>query len=203
VLTALYARDRPDSPTGQCGQLVDVSLAESCLAILESTVPDHSATGLVRQPGGTRLDGIAPSNLHRSVDGRRMVIAANQNSVFARLCGAMDRPDLASDPRFATHAARGRRQDEIDAIVAEWAAHLTAEELTTILDDAGVVVGPVNTVAEVVEDPPFLARTCSSLTVTSERNARCSGPGWSPSSTARPRGERTRAGVHPPRRRGE
>jgi formyl-CoA transferase len=158
VLTALYARDRPDSLTDQRGQLVDVSLAESCLAVLESTLPDYSATGLVRQPGGTRLDGIAPSNLYRSADDRWLIIAANQNSVFSRLCGAMGRPDLATDPRFVTHTARGRHQDEIDAIVAEWASSLTAAELTSILDSAEVVVGPVNTVAEVVDDQQFLAR---------------------------------------------
>lgn len=154
VLTALLARDRP----GGRGQVVDVSLAESCLALLESTIPDHSATGHVRGPGGTRLDGLAPSNLYRCADDRWMVIAANQDTVFARLCTAMERPDLVDDPRFATHTARGRHQDEIDAIVAAWAAERDADELTRVLEAAGVVVGPVNTVADVVRDPQFLAR---------------------------------------------
>ncbi|WP_226369876.1 CaiB/BaiF CoA transferase family protein [Pseudonocardia oceani] len=154
VLTALLARDRP----GGRGQVVDVSLAESCLALLESTIPDHSATGHVRGPGGTRLDGLAPSNLYRCADDRWMVIAANQDTVFARLCTAMERPDLVDDARFATHTARGRHQDEIDAIVAAWAAERDADELTRVLEAAGVVVGPVNTVADVVRDPQFLAR---------------------------------------------
>jgi formyl-CoA transferase len=154
VLTALLARDRPDGR----GQVVDVSLAESCLALLESTIPDHSATGHVRGPGGTRLDGLAPSNLYRCADDRWMVIAANQDTVFARLCTAMERPDLVDDPRFATHTARGRHQDEIDAIVAAWAVERDADELTRVLEAAGVVVGPVNTVADVVRDPQFLAR---------------------------------------------
>jgi len=154
VLTALFARDRD----GGLGQVVDVSLAESCLALLESTIPDYSATGLVRGPGGTRLEGLAPSNLYRCADDRWLIIAANQDTVFARLCAAMGRGELVDDPRFATHTARGRHQDEIDAVVGEWAAQHDADALTDILETAGVVVGPVNTVAEVVQDPQFLAR---------------------------------------------
>jgi len=154
VLTALFARDRD----GGLGQVVDVSLAESCLALLESTIPDYSATGLVRGPGGTRLEGLAPSNLYRCADNRWLIIAANQDTVFARLCAAMGRGELVDDPRFATHTARGRHQDEIDAVVGEWAAQHDADALTDILETAGVVVGPVNTVAEVVQDPQFLAR---------------------------------------------
>ena len=158
VLTALYARDRTGSEIAAVGQVVDVSLAESCLALLESTIPDYSATGLVRGPGGTRLDGLAPSNLYRCSDDRWLIIAANQDTVFARLCAAMERDDLVTDPRFATHSARGRNQDEIDAIVSAWAGRHDADTLTAILEAAGVVVGPVNTVAEVVRDPQFLAR---------------------------------------------
>lgn len=153
VLTALLARAR----TGR-GQVVDAALSESCLALLESTIPDFSRTGLVRGPGGTRLDGLAPSNLYRCADDRWLIIAANQDTVFARLCTAMDRPELVDDPRFATHTARGRHQDEIDAIVGDWAGQHGADDLTELLEDAGVVVGPVNTVAEVVDDPQFRAR---------------------------------------------
>ncbi|GAA3249940.1 CoA transferase [Pseudonocardia petroleophila] len=154
VLTALFARERDGGP----GQVVDVSLAESCLAMLESTIPDYSATGHVRGPGGTRLEGLAPSNLYRCADDRWLIIAANQDTVFARLCTAMEQPELATDPRFATHTARGRNQDEIDAIVGDWAAGHDADALTALLEAAGVVVGPVNTVADVVLDPQFLAR---------------------------------------------
>lgn len=158
VLTALYARERDGGPADGRGQVVDVSLAESCLAMLESTIPDYSATGLVRGPGGTRLDGLAPSNLYRCADDRWLIIAANQDTVFVRLCAAMDRDDLVTDPRFATHTARGRNQDEIDDVVAEWARRHDADTLSAVLESAGVVVGPVNTVAEVVDDPQFQAR---------------------------------------------
>jgi formyl-CoA transferase len=158
VLAALYARGVAGGPVAGRGQVVDVALAEACLAMLESVIPDYDATGLVRRPSGTRLDGLAPSNLYRCADDRWLIIAANQDTVFRRLCTAMARDDLATDPRFADHVARGHHQDEIDAIVGEWAGRHDADTLTKLLDAADVVVGPVDTVAEVVTNPQFLAR---------------------------------------------
>jgi Predicted acyl-CoA transferases/carnitine dehydratase len=158
VLAALLAREDRDGPNAGRGQVVDVALSESCLALLESTIPDYDRTGLIRGPSGTRLSGIAPSNIYRSADGQWVVIAANQDTVFARFCAAIDRPELATDPRFATHVARGEHEDELDAIVGEWAAARDAAAITAVLDAAGVPVAPVNTVAEVVRDPQFRAR---------------------------------------------
>ena len=103
------------------GQVVDVSLMEASFALLESTVPEYDRLGIVRGPQGTNLKGIAPSNIFKSRDDKWMVIAANADKVFRRLCEAMGRPELADDPRFATHLARGEHQDEIEGIVADWA----------------------------------------------------------------------------------
>lgn len=153
ILAALLAR----TTTGR-GQVVDVALTESCLAVQESVIPDYDAAGVVRGPSGTRLEGIAPSNLYRAADGVWVIIAANQDTVFRRLCGAMGCPELVDDPRFVDHSARGIHQDEIDRIIADWAARHPAEAIREVLDRAGVVVGPVNTVAEVVRDEQFLAR---------------------------------------------
>ncbi|MFC9359360.1 CaiB/BaiF CoA transferase family protein [Rhodococcus sp. NPDC057014] len=153
VLAALIARER----TGR-GQIVDAALTEAALAIQESTVPDYHKTGHVRQPSGTRLDRVAPSNLYRTQDGLWVIIAANQDTLFARLSAAMGRPDLATDPRYATHTARGDHQDELDTLIAEWAAGFPAAELIELLTKFEVVTGPVNTVAEVMADPQFNAR---------------------------------------------
>ncbi|MGC4961978.1 CaiB/BaiF CoA transferase family protein [Gordonia sp. DT101] len=153
ALAAVYRR----TVTGR-GQVVDTALTEACLAVQESTIADYDLAGVVRGPSGTRLDGIAPSNLYQAADGLRVVIAANQDTVFRRLCDAMGRPDLATDPRFADHRARGINQDELDSIIADWAGAHTSTELIEILGTAGVVVGPVNTIAEVVRDPQMLAR---------------------------------------------
>ena len=153
ALAALYRR----SVTGE-GQVVDAALTEACLAIQESTIPDYDAGGVVRGPSGTRLEGIAPSNIYQSADGSWVVIAANQDTVFRRLCAAMGQPDLAADPRFVDHGARGRNQDELDAIIGEWAAGLQPDDIIETLSSAGVIAGPINTVAEVVRDPQLLAR---------------------------------------------
>ena len=153
ALAALYRR----TVTGE-GQVVDAALTEACLAVQESTIPDYDVGGVVRGPSGTRLEGIAPSNIYRSADGSWVVIAANQDTVFRRLCSAMGQPDLASDPRFVDHGARGRNQDELDATIGEWAAARQPDDIIGTLSAAGVIAGPINTVAEVVTDPQFRAR---------------------------------------------
>jgi formyl-CoA transferase len=153
ALAALYRR----TVTGE-GQIVDAALTESCLAIQESTIPDYDVGGVVRGPSGTRLEGIAPSNIYQSADGSWVVIAANQDTVFRRLCAAMAQPELADDHRFADHVARGRNQDELDTIIGDWAAQRGPREIIATLSAAGVISGPINTVAEVVTDPQLLSR---------------------------------------------
>ncbi|QKW33190.1 CoA transferase [Actinomadura sp. NAK00032] len=153
VLAALLHRDR----TGE-GQVVDVALTESCIALLESVIPEFDRLGRIREPGGTRLDGIAPSNLFRSKDGIWVVIAANQDTLFKRLCEVMDRRELATDPRYRDHEARAANQDAIEGIVAEWAGRHDALHIQEVLAGSGVAAGPVYTVDQVVSDPQFLAR---------------------------------------------
>ncbi|MUL46451.1 CoA transferase [Mycobacterium sp. CBMA293] len=153
ALAALYRR----SVTGE-GQVVDTALTESCLAIQESTIPDYDVGGIVRGPSGTRLEGIAPSNIYQSANGSWVVIAANQDTVFRRLCQAMGRPELATDERFADHLARGRNQDELDKLIGDWAAQREPHDIIATLSEAGVISGPINTVAEVMEDPQLQSR---------------------------------------------
>lgn len=153
VLMALVDRDR----TG-LGQVVDTAISESSFALMESAVPEFAKTGHVREPSGTRLDGIAPSNIYRSRDGKWVVIAANADTLFARLCAVMGRAELASDERYRTHTARGQRQDELDRLVGAWAAERDAADIDRLLNDAGVVCGPVYTVADIFADPQFQAR---------------------------------------------
>ena len=153
ALAALYRR----SVTGE-GQVVDAALTEACLAVQESTIPDYDVGGVVRGPSGTRLEGIAPSNIYRTADGSWVVIAANQDTVFRRLCAAMGQPELATDDRFVDHVARGRNQDELDKIIGDWAAQRQPDEIIETLSAAGVISGPINTVAEVVRDPQLRAR---------------------------------------------
>ena len=155
VLAALYRRD---ALGGDRGQVVDVSLMEACFALLESTVPEYDRLGIVREPAGTGLKGVAPSNIFRSRDDKWIVIAANADTVFRRLCEAMGQPGLADDERFATHLARGDNQEELEAIVASWAAERDAQEIDRVLNEAGVICGPIYTIADIFEDPHYQAR---------------------------------------------
>ncbi len=155
ILAALYWRD---ALGGGVGQVVDVSLMEASFAMLESTVPEYDRLGIVRGPQGTNLKGIAPSNIFKSSDDKWIVIAANADNVFRRLCEAMGRPELADDPKFATHLARGDHQEEIEGLVADWARERTASEIDETLNEAGVICGPIYTIADIFEDPQFKAR---------------------------------------------
>jgi formyl-CoA transferase len=155
ILAAFYHRDVVGDGRGQ---VVDVSLMEASFALLESTVPEYDRLGVVRGPTGTGIKGVAPSNIFKSCDDLWIVIAANQDTAFRRLCEAIGRPELAEDPRFATHLARGENQEAIEGIVAAWAAQHDAREIDRILNQAGVACGPIYTVAEIFDDPQFQAR---------------------------------------------
>ena len=155
ILAALYWRDATGSGKGQ---VVDVSLLESSFALLESTVPEYDRLGIIRGPGGTGLKGVAPSNIFKSRDDKWMVIAANADNVYRRLCEAMGQPELADDERFATHLARGDNQEELEDIVGAWAAQHDAVEIDSILNEAGVICGAIYTIADIFEDPQFQAR---------------------------------------------
>ena len=155
ILIALYWRDT--DPNGH-GQVVDVALTESCMALLESTIPDYDRFGVVREPSGTGLPNNVPSNLFRSRDGRWVVIAANKDSLFVRLAEVMGRPELADDPRFATHDARTENREACEGEVSAWAEKFDAQEIDRLLAEAGVPVARVNTVAELVEDEQLRGR---------------------------------------------
>jgi formyl-CoA transferase len=153
--------------------------------------------GVVRGPSGTRLEGIAPSNIYPTADGSWVVIAANQNTVFARLAAAMGRPELATDDRFATHVARGRNQDELDKIIGAWAAERQPGEIVETLSAAGVIAGPINTVAEVVEDPQLRARGMLVEHYDERIERPVLGPGVVPVLSESPGGVRTAGSARP------
>ena len=155
LLAALYRRDGLKAGTGQ---VVDASILESCIAMLEGAITEYDKLGIVRQPSGTGLRNIAPSNIYKSLDGKWVVIAANADTLFARLCAAMDKPGLAADDRFATHLARGANAEELDDIIAQWAAGFEAQEIDKVLTAHGVVTSPIYTVADIVADEHIQAR---------------------------------------------
>jgi len=170
--------------TGE-GQVVDAAISESCMALLESVLPEYDRFGVVREPTGTAIANNAPSNIYKSKDGSWMVIAANSANLWPRLCEEMGMAELIDDPRFATHDDRGRNQDELDEIIGAWAAGVEAEEIDRRLTAAGVVCGPVHTVADIFADPQFRARQML-VPVEDENVGELIGPGVVPKLSGTP-----------------
>src|SRR4051795_7390702 len=154
ILLALYARDARDAT----GQVVYASITDACFAVMESTVLEYEKTGTIRTPTGPRLPRIAPSNVYLSKDGKWVVIAANHDTLWRRLAKLMGKPELGDDERFDSHHARGENEDLLDEIIGAWAKEHTAEELDTIVNDAGVVCAPVYDAADIYADPYFRER---------------------------------------------
>jgi crotonobetainyl-CoA:carnitine CoA-transferase CaiB-like acyl-CoA transferase len=140
------------------GQVVDSAIYEAVLAMMESTVPEYSIGGFIRERSGAILPKTAPSNVYPTRTGEMIVMGANQDSVFGRLCDAMQRPELARDPRFVDHVARGENQAELDALISAWSAALDAEPLLQRLNDFGVPAGRIYRAPEMLSDPHFAAR---------------------------------------------
>ena len=152
ALAALHAR----TVTGR-GQVIDSSLYEAVLQVMESVVPDYGVSGYIRERSGSFLPGIAPSNVYRCSDGEYL-IGANQDAVFARLCAAMGRPELAKDPRYADHVSRGTHQAELDALVDDWTRTLTVAELEELMIEYSIPAGKMYRAPEMLADPQFAAR---------------------------------------------
>jgi formyl-CoA transferase len=153
VLTALYHR----KVNGGRGQVIDVALHEAVFNVMESLIPEYSAFGAVREPAGSALPGIAPSNAYRCADGV-VLIAGNGDSIFKRLMETIGRTDLGTDPALADNAGRVARVAEIDAAIGQWSATRTVAEVMERLGQAKVPAGRVYTARDIAEDPHYRAR---------------------------------------------
>jgi len=154
TLMALIGRDR----IGGKGQVVDVAIYESVFNMLEAVVPEFDGAGVVREPSGTTITGIVPTNTYRCADGRFVVIGGNGDSIFKRLMQAAGREDLADDARLGDNAGRVRHQSEVDDAISAWTQSLNADQVIERLDAASVPNGPINSVREMMDDPHFQAR---------------------------------------------
>ena len=156
VVGALAAlREREQSGKGQ---EVDVAIYEAVAALMESTMADFEIGHIVRGRSGGSLPGVAPAGAYPTADGNDVLIAGNADSVFARLCDAMARADLAIDARFATHAARGANAAELDELISAWTRQYDAEPLLQLLASHAVPAGRVYSAPDMVNDPHYLAR---------------------------------------------
>ena len=149
------------------GQVVDSAIFEAVLAFTESLVSEYQLAGYIRERTGAIIPNVAPSNVYPTKDDQMILVAANQDTVFARLVEAMGRPEMATDERYATHAARGETQGELDGLISDWTATLDTEELLAVLEEHAVPAGHIYRAPEMLADPHFEARN-SIATVPSE-----------------------------------
>ena len=155
VLLALYARDgRGDGR----GQVIDTALYEAVFAMLEAVVPEHAGAGVVREPSGTTLTGVVPSNLYPCRGGTHVIIGANGDSVFRRLMHAIGRDDLAEDPRLSDNPGRVAHVEAIDEAIGEWTCERSVGQVVDALVEASVPCGPIYDAAQMRADPHFEAR---------------------------------------------
>ncbi|MBS3996244.1 MAG: CoA transferase [Hydrogenophaga sp.] len=153
VLTALHHRN----VHGGKGQVIDVALNEAVFNVMESLIPEYSAFGAIREPAGSALPGIAPSNAYRCQDGV-VLIAGNGDSIFRRLMQLIGRDDLGNDPGLANNAGRVSRVQELDAAIEAWTRTRSSTEVLAALGEARVPAGRVYTAKDIVEDPHYRAR---------------------------------------------
>ena len=153
VLMALYHR----KVNGGQGQVIDVALNEAVFNVMESLVPEYSAFGAIREPAGSALPGIAPSNAYRCLDGV-VLIAGNGDSIFKRLMQVITREDLGNDPGLANNAGRVARVQELDAAIEAWTHNRSVTDVLAALGEASVPAGRVYTAKDIVEDPHYRAR---------------------------------------------
>ena len=152
ALSALNYRER----SGR-GQVIDSAIYEAVLSMMESLITEYDKTGYIRERTGAILPNVAPSNVYPTSDGL-VLIAANQDTVFRRLCEAMGRAGLASDARYDSHQSRGANQKELDELIGRWTVNHTTRELLEMMDRQGVPAGQIYRAPEMLEDPHFAAR---------------------------------------------
>ncbi len=153
VLLALLSRGNSG-----CGQVVDVSIFESVYNMMEAVVPEYSAEGVVREPSGSTLTGIVPTNTYLCSDEKYVVIGGNGNSIFKRLMVCAGRDDLANDPRLAENPGRVNHEAEIDRAITNWTNKHSASEVLARLADAEVPSGPIYSVEDMFNDPHYHER---------------------------------------------
>lgn len=158
ILMALRSRDEAIKDNKEGGQVVDVALYESMFNLLEAVIPEYDGAGVVRQPSGTTVTGIVPTNTYKCGDGKFLVIGGNGDSIFARLMTAVGRADMATDQKYATNSDRVVHEAELDKVLAGWCASLPLAEAMAILEDNRVPCGPVYSAADMVEDKHFKYR---------------------------------------------
>jgi len=140
------------------GQIVDVALYESIFNVLEGIVPEFDGAGVIREPSGTTITGIVPTNTYTCKDDKHVVIGGNGDSIYKRLMTEAGREDMANDPELAHNPGRVVHQEAIDKALADWCATNNSRDIIDRLEAVRVPVGPIYDVEDMMADPHYQAR---------------------------------------------
>jgi formyl-CoA transferase len=139
------------------GQWVDVALLDSCVALLSNQAMNYFATGTSPEMIGNAHPNIVPYQSFKTADGA-IILACGNDNLFNKFCEVAQCQHLAQDPKFATNGQRVSNRAEITQLLAAIFNQKTTKEWVALLDDAGVANGPINSIAEVFEEPQVQAR---------------------------------------------
>jgi crotonobetainyl-CoA:carnitine CoA-transferase CaiB-like acyl-CoA transferase len=158
IMMALQARDNKTAEQSGEGQVVDVALYESMFNLLEAVIPEYHGADIIRQPSGTTVTGIVPTNTYRCKDDKFLVIGGNGDSIFVRLMQAVGRDDMAEDKAYTSNADRVQHEAQIDAVLKDWCASHKLEDALNILESKRVPCGPVYNAKDMMNDQHFNER---------------------------------------------
>ncbi len=158
ILMGLLHRERQEKRDDSAGQVIDVSLFESMFSLMEAVIPEYTGAGVVRQPSGTTVTGIVPTNTYRCADGKYLIIGGNGDSIFKRLMTAIGREEMANDPELADNPGRVLHEERIDKVLASWCEKRPVEDAMQVLEAARVPAGPIYSAEDMVDDEQYAAR---------------------------------------------
>jgi len=142
----------------QRGVEIDLSATEALLRLLDPLAAEHRFQGIARERAGSRATYTAPSNVYQTADGAWITLVGSSDAIFARLCHAMDRPDLLQDARFATNVQRTAHLAPLDTLIAQWCRGLSLAALGSRLEREAVPFSKVYSIADAMADPHLQAR---------------------------------------------
>ena len=155
VMLAYIQREK--DPDGK-GQVVDAAIYESVFNMMEAVVPEYSGSGAIREPSGSTITGIVPTNTYITSDNKHVIIGGNGDSIFKRLMNAIGRPDMANNPKLEQNQGRVDNEKEIDAAIEKWTKDHTSDEVLSIMDEVSVPAGPILSVEDMMNDEHYIAR---------------------------------------------
>lgn len=149
--------ERSNNEDGE-GQVIDVALYESMFNLMEGVIPEYDGAGVIREPSGTTVTGIVPTNTFRCRDGKYVVIGGNGDAIFKRLMIAAGFPEMADNPEMANNEGRVVHEVKIDNALAQWCLDNDASTIIETLESERVPVGPIFNVEDMMNDPHYQAR---------------------------------------------